>query len=277
MNPSTPLPLDAFVRHLEGHLGLNGRIAPQASFTHDLMFDSVQRMECVLAVADLGVELADVEAGSVDTAEELHRAYARRAGTTPAPAAPTAPAALVDEAGLRIPPLVGRYTVLRAVRESDLRFLYDVSTAGENSVRWRYRGAVPTMEQFASQLWQGTLAQFVVGLRSTGEDIGHVILYSADLHNAHASLGAVFTSEVVGTGFPVEAVRLFRDYAFATWPLRKLYLEVPAYNLQQFASGIGRDLVVEGHMRGHLYYGGRYWDQHLFAMYPEGGPVEEGR
>ena len=65
----------------------------------------------------------------------------------------------------------------------------------------------------------------------------------------------------------VEAVALAIDYAFETWPWRKLYLEVPEYNLELFRSGLDRYFVRDkGVLREHVYLDGRYWDVHVLAI-----------
>lgn len=44
------------------------------------------------------------------------------------------------------------------------------------------------------------------------------------------------------------------------------YFEVPAYNLDQFASAIGRALEEERRLRDHEWLGGRYWDRVYLSL-----------
>jgi RimJ/RimL family protein N-acetyltransferase len=60
---------------------------------------------------------------------------------------------------------------------------------------------------------------------------------------------------------------LFFDYVFACWPFRKLYLELPEYNVPQVRSGIGTYFRLEGRLRAHSYLTGRYSDELILALY----------
>jgi RimJ/RimL family protein N-acetyltransferase len=146
-------------------------------------------------------------------------------------------------------------------------FLYELAKNEDVAHRWRYTGFVPTRERFVQELFQGVLTQFVVTTRDTGEMIGLVVAYNPDMIHGYAYLGEVMVPAAVGTGVGVEAFYVFTRYLFQVFSLRKLYLEVPEYNLKSFAGGQGRLLHREGVLRGHTHYGGRYWDRHIFAVY----------
>jgi hypothetical protein len=60
-------------------------------------------------------------------------------------------------------------------------------------------------------------------------------------------------------------VNLFIDHVFTCWNFRKVYFETTEYNYPQFASGEGRLFELEGRLRGHRFYGGRYWDELILA------------
>lgn len=65
----------------------------------------------------------------------------------------------------------------------------------------------------------------------------------------------------------VEGTVLFIRYVFNEWPFRKLYVEVPAFNLPQFRSA--RSLLVEeACFHDHEYHEGKWWHLHIFAIYP---------
>jgi acyl carrier protein len=77
-----PLPFEAFRDHLAEQLevDLDG-CGPLLRLADDLELDSVQRLEALVAVEDLGVELPDDTAGPEQTLGGLHELYlqARRA------------------------------------------------------------------------------------------------------------------------------------------------------------------------------------------------------
>ncbi len=59
------------------------------------------------------------------------------------------------------------------------------------------------------------------------------------------------------------------NYAFLTWPLRKVYMESTADDYRQFASGLGSFFVEEGRLRQHVFWNGRYIDMVILAVYRE--------
>jgi len=161
----------------------------------------------------------------------------------------------------------GRYVRLRPVRDLDRPFLYSLMTDKSVGVRWRFRGALPRPESFDRLLWEGILAQYVIEGRESGVTKGLVASWSANLNAGIANLGVLLAPEYMSHGTGIEAGILFARYLFDTWSLRKLYLEAPEFNCDQFGSAIGNYLHVEGILRDHDYYGGRYWDSYILAFY----------
>ena len=153
----------------------------------------------------------------------------------------------------------GRRVVLRPVLSRDFEPLYLLATTGENGLRWRFRGATPSPDQFGRQLWDTVLAQFVVQRRDTGELLGLVGLYNANLSARQCYAFALAAPTVVGTGRVLEGLILLLEIGFATWDFRKVYFEVPEFNLEQFRSA-RRYLTEEGRLKEHDYMLGRYWD-----------------
>jgi RimJ/RimL family protein N-acetyltransferase/aryl carrier-like protein len=160
---------------------------------------------------------------------------------------------------------------LTPVQESDLDFLYLLSTHPETGYRWRYRGNPPRPDEFAAGLWGQVLVQFVARDTVTGDPAGLVVAYAADLTQGFASVAAVFSPQHSGMGLAAEITTVFVRYLFHTFRLRKLYLEVPGFNWPQVSSGAGSLFQVEGVLREHDYYAGRYWDKYMCAIYPQGG------
>ena len=177
------------------------------------------------------------------------------------------PGPVWDAKNLRAAPRTGRWVSLVPIAPQYMEFLYQLATNEENGHRWLLAGTVPPAELFQQNLWKGVLTQFVVVVRSSSAPIGVVVAYNAELNHGFGYLGADFAPNVQGIGIAIEAVELFVDYVFATYNLRKLYLEVPEYNLGSMAYGVGGILNEEGVLRGHTYYRGRYWDRHLLALY----------
>jgi RimJ/RimL family protein N-acetyltransferase len=161
----------------------------------------------------------------------------------------------------------GRFVALRSVREADLPFLFALLTDPVVGTRWRFRGAQPRPEAFERLLWDGVLTQLLVEGAHDNIARGLVSCYGANLNSGTANVAVALVPGSSGVGLGTEAFVLFLDYLFSTWTLRKCYLEVPAFNLRQFSSAVGRYFHLEGVLRAHEYYGGRWYDSAILACY----------
>lgn len=271
-------------RELAARLDLPPTDLPDhARLVDDLALDSLAMMSLLTWLESRGVQLAGV-AGQPTTVGEVlslldkvrapnltvrisngaepgadfgRLGVADRALRPEAPADPLAP--VLASHAIRLDPVV----------PDDIGFLYALASQPETSFRWRYRGAPPPFDRFVADLWQQVLVQYVA--RSTEDDrpVGHVVAYCASPNTRHVSVGAVFEPAYAGTGLAAHAVLLFVRYLFHTFQLHKLYLEVPGYNWPQLRSGENRLFRVEGVLRDHNYYAGRYWDEYVCAIYPD--------
>lgn len=166
-----------------------------------------------------------------------------------------------------VPPLLsGRYTYLRPVTPRDYHNLRVLELSPEIGVRWRFRGATPTQEQWV-QAAGAQFLEFVVVRSADQQPLGVVRLNHENFKDQHAHAMAASFATPHRSPLMVFGIALFIDYVFKCWNFRKLYFELPEYNLPQFASGLGSFLVQEGRLRQHLYYDGRYWDSVTLALY----------
>ena len=151
----------------------------------------------------------------------------------------------------------------------DYPFLYRLALLPEVGFRWRYRSQFPPYDVFLRELWNGVLVQFLALDSSTGSPIGYVVAYNPDLNAGWVHLGICVDPSLARPGQATDAGAAFIGYLFSVYRLRKIYLEVPEYNLPLVASGSGRFFVEEGRLRHHEYQRGRYWDQIILAVYAE--------
>jgi RimJ/RimL family protein N-acetyltransferase len=161
----------------------------------------------------------------------------------------------------------GRWIKLVPFGVEHTDFVYRLSTDEETGYRWRFAGAVPSPDVFQQSLWAGVLTQFVVLEKGKGSLVGSVVAYNADLHHGHAYVGCAMVKQASETGLGVEATDVFLHYLFRVNNLRKIYFEVPSFNMPQFESAIGWIMKEEGRLNDHFFYGGRYWDRHVLAVY----------
>jgi len=172
-----------------------------------------------------------------------------------------------DEApGFALPRLAGRSVVLRPVVQQDYDVLRLALLSEGMALHWRYRGATPAPEQFVEQLWAGVLCQFIVTTPNDPRPRGLVLCYNADLHSGFAYVAATKLSPLDRTTLVARGFAMFLGYVFDVWAFRKVYAEVPAYNLTQFSSAIGSIMKIEGQLRNHRRLLNRYWDEYTLAI-----------
>lgn len=166
------------------------------------------------------------------------------------------------------PSLEGRWFSLVPLLPEQHRQLYELAVADQIGFRWRFRGAVPPFAVFEQTLHQNVPLQLAVVPREAPQRlVGLASAYNMNFQDGTTFVGLV-TDKRSGAG-ALEAFALFVRYLFRLWPLRKLYLELPEFNLPQFASAVRTGLLrEEGRLRNDRYFDGGYWDQLILAMYP---------
>jgi RimJ/RimL family protein N-acetyltransferase/acyl carrier protein len=230
-----------------------GQVDKGSRLWDDLGFDSIRMVELMVDVAELGVAVPEDVVADADTVWQAYEATTAGARATTVTASDPV---VLETARLR----------LRPIRTDDHLFLYGLATSPDLGWRLRSRGLPLSGDEFVKGLYEGVLAQFVVDDMQVGQRVGLVQAADVNLIDGHARVSAVVTPERIGTGWIVEALGLFADYLFATFPLRKLVAEVPAFAWPALASGDGGAFAVEGRLQDHRYASGRWWDVYLVAL-----------
>jgi hypothetical protein len=165
--------------------------------------------------------------------------------------------------------LVGRHVALQPIRMQDYEALRMLELRAEFVPLWRHQGVTPSPEQWAKDLWTGVLAQFLVINLADHNPVGIVNCYNPDFRHRFAYIAAAKFDLQLRSPLFLEGLAIFLEYVFTIWDFRKLYFESTELTIEQFKSGIGGLFVKEGTLRQHRYFAGRYWDQHILAMYRE--------
>lgn len=278
---------EAYRRELADLLGLDHSALPDtARLVDDLALDSLAMMRLLTWLETGGVTL-DSASGRPTTVGGVLSLVEKATfpglsirvtgGTEPYPVGPTDVTARARPAADPLVPVLETHAFrLTSIEPNDMGFLYTLAIQPETCFRWRYRGAPPPFERFTADLWKQVLVQYVARRAEDNEPVGLVVAYGANVSLRHAYLGAVFQPRCAGTGLAAQIVALFARHLFHTFPLRKLYLEVPGFNWPQLRSGEKGLFQVEGVLRDHHYYAGRYWDQFICAIYRD-EPIEDER
>ena len=154
---------------------------------------------------------------------------------------------------------------LRPLLEQDLLPIYLASFDPVTSHAWRYRGRTLPIDEFVSTLADGVRAQFVVELIDSGAAVGLVSAYEHNPAGLHCKVAFLrFGERVPGdAGATFEGVLLLISHLFSTFPYRKVYAEVPAYNMSLFEPGLAQE---EGVLQEYLFAGGRHVDLHIVSI-----------
>lgn len=148
----------------------------------------------------------------------------------------------------------------------DQAFLRAVELGPELGSRWRFRGSTPGPEQWSRSTWANSLCQFLVVSRQDGAPIGLVSLYDADFRDGIGFVAAAKFSLEDRSLKMLSGTLLFLDYVFASWRLRKVYFDVPGFNLDQFGFALRESLEVEARLKENLFAAGRYWDRYTLTL-----------
>jgi RimJ/RimL family protein N-acetyltransferase len=161
---------------------------------------------------------------------------------------------------------------IRALLPSDVASIHAEEVSEALAFRWRLAGGHPDPAEYPNSLWSGVLASFIAEDVRVGSSVALFTAYNADFRNQH-----VYVAGTLLSGAPSEPLRrallatealfLTLEYVFCGWPFRKVYLEVPEYNLEQFASLADRLAVEEGRLRAHVFAGWNWWDLVTLAVW----------
>ncbi len=158
---------------------------------------------------------------------------------------------------------------LRPLREPDFPLLYEASVSPSSSFRWRFRGSVPNRQQFLQMLEADVFVQMMCEDRLANVPLSLNVLYSVEPWAQSCYLGYIGVPGASDSMQRTGGLVLLLAYGFATWPLRKIYLEVPGFNVALLES-LPRDVVrEEGRLRDHYWHEGAWHDKVLLAIYRE--------
>jgi hypothetical protein len=156
---------------------------------------------------------------------------------------------------------------LHPLRESDLGWLRQAELSEFLAFRWRHRGEHIPPGEIGPALWSSTFVNFVVASQGTpNEPAGIVSAYELDMVSMHCKV-AVASFSATHRTVTFRGLLLTLDYLFAGWPLRKIYFDIPAYNVAQIGRALRTRLSDEGVLREHIYLNDQFHDLRIAALY----------
>lgn len=162
-------------------------------------------------------------------------------------------------------PLEARHVRLVPVGTTLLPFVHGLLSDPDISFRHLLAGEAPGPVGFSDVVTRNVLVQFVIQLRMSQRPVGLARAVAAHVGDRRATVSVASAPRFMGSGLALEGAGLLVDYLFSCLGLRKVYAEVPEFNLSQFP-GITEYMSLEVRLRDHTYYAGRYWDLLVLAM-----------
>lgn len=101
--------------------------------------------------------------------------------------------------------------------------------------------------------------------------VGAIVGYDADRVSGHCKIAMLRLGDdyvaSTSSGLMIDGFFAFGQYLFDHFNFRKLYIEVPEYNMSLFSEGIDNFMAEEGRFKDHYNFGDRWWDCFVLAIY----------
>lgn len=154
---------------------------------------------------------------------------------------------------------------LRPILEQDIMPLYVASFDPDNNGRWRYRGRTLPLDEFVGSLFAGVLSQYMVEMTDTGQTIGLVTAYDENRSGLNCKIAFLRSGDRAHNDQAAlfEGMMLFISFLFDNFAFRKLYAEVPAYNMTMFANDFAQDEAV---LKEYVFHNGEFVDMHIVSI-----------
>lgn len=156
--------------------------------------------------------------------------------------------------------------ILQPVTPGDYPFLYSLLVGGDVGARWRFRGATPSPDGFERTLWSGVLCQYIARVSPPGEPAGLAVVFHALMEAGHAEIGLAFEEKWHRSGVMARAALGLIGHTFRSWPMRKLYARIPAFNIPQIQALTKHGWVEEAQLVDYAFADGRYWDEMIYSL-----------
>jgi diamine N-acetyltransferase len=160
---------------------------------------------------------------------------------------------------------------LRPLTRADYGFLWRCRTHPEILYLWMHGRTLPSYEQYAQEL-DGFLSSQVLTMllietqSETPTPVGYIFAYDYNSFDHTAFVSLVIHPVFANTGWAAEAAVMFFNYIFAYFDLRKVSMEVFAFNQYLLNPLVQAGAQIEGRFIAQRYYQGNYHDVMRLAV-----------
>jgi len=160
---------------------------------------------------------------------------------------------------------------LRRVEKTDVEYFLQVTSDPE--IR-RLTGTTtfltrPKVENFIDSITTNpSRIDLIIVKQENDEVIGDLAMLDIDQQNRVGSFRIALTNKnEYGRGYGTEALKLVIDYMFNTLNLRKIAINVYAFNERAIKTYTNLGFKQEGRLIEDLYFDGEYYDNLLLALF----------
>jgi hypothetical protein len=168
-------------------------------------------------------------------------------------------------------------TRARHVEPRDADWLAGLPYEWHCTYRWSPRGRTPSPESVGALMWRGVAAQYVV--HDVNQPLAVVQVHDLDLKSGFAYASLIANPHPAGPAV-VEVVAALIRATFAQHPLRKIYVEVLAHEVDGTVGALLPRAALVATLHDHDRQGpGTYADLAVYQIEPEadsGGPGTTG-
>lgn len=177
-----------------------------------------------------------------------------------------------DGQHIHLPSLRGKFMSLRAPTDKDIAAWFEWRQDVENLHTWSVFRRVVSLEEAAEEfrnMLHNSIVMMIMTNSAPNRPVGFVQAYSISQIDGYAHLLTFVSPRHAGPRVGAEASLRFSDYLFTYLNLRKLYAEVFDFNQASLSALTTGGFREEGCLKKHIYFAGRFWDQHKLALYAE--------
>jgi RimJ/RimL family protein N-acetyltransferase len=161
---------------------------------------------------------------------------------------------------------------LRTLTEADVPALFEIFSNAETLRYWSHgpmsdrAEADRLLDDIRRHAAAGTLFQWGIARRETGEVIGTCTLHRIERTHRRAELGYIVKRELWGNGYAHEALTTLLDHAFGTMGLHKLEADIDPRNEASIRSVEKLGFKREGHLRERYQIFGEIQDSLIYGL-----------
>ncbi len=163
-------------------------------------------------------------------------------------------------------------TKLKKVEEADFEFIYNLYNDYDYSMLWtnlREFSSKVNFLEFLEYKINNEFSYYFIIQTIKGFDIGTIYIYDYNKIDNYAYISLYIIPEFQNKFYAIDAFLLIFKFISKYLPIRKLYLDVMAYNKKSLSIIKKVNFQQEGEFKKHKYYNGKYYDMHRFSIFLE--------